>query len=231
MKRQINVLLKVKNEEFIKYKRDLESLFASVFYFAPEDEELRSSCLRLLKRFFDFKFKLDFYSFLDLTRYAGNIEFISKQNVKNVPGAFKPSLIRDHPEFRTAFDLLNKERDETVELLNDKSFVNEFKQMYVDAQYEDEYVDNEDFADDLPNAAVVPDITAKELPLFKAYVSNPTVFEKANRKSADRTALCQATGLAHEQIEGWFIMLNRNPRRDYILRRYADMEMVPRNRG
>ncbi|KAL7750468.1 Cytoplasmic glyoxalase II [Sorochytrium milnesiophthora] len=51
--------------------------------------------------------------------------------------------------------------------------------------------------------------------LYQAYQSNPSVFERSAtaRRSPARLQLCKSTGMSNEQIEGWFIMLEREPRR------------------
>lgn len=55
---------------------------------------------------------------------------------------------------------------------------------------------------------------ANEEALFRAYQTNPKVFERdaVTRKSDQRVQLKQVTGMADEAIEGWAIMLARTPR-------------------
>ncbi|KAJ2579385.1 hypothetical protein EV177_010772, partial [Coemansia sp. RSA 1804] len=50
--------------------------------------------------------------------------------------------------------------------------------------------------------------------LVHQYLSNPKVLErnKLSRKLPERQALKTKTGLSDEQLEGWFIMFQRNPR-------------------
>lgn len=54
-----------------------------------------------------------------------------------------------------------------------------------------------------------------DLYLFKAYKSNPSLFsrEAATRRSQQRAALKGETGMTDEAIEGWALMLNRDPKR------------------
>ncbi|KAJ2082735.1 hypothetical protein H4R24_001331 [Coemansia sp. RSA 988] len=55
--------------------------------------------------------------------------------------------------------------------------------------------------------------------LVRQYESDPSVLERGKdaRKSAARQALRVKTGLSDEQIEGWYIMLQRNPNRQRVL--------------
>lgn len=55
-----------------------------------------------------------------------------------------------------------------------------------------------------------------------AYVRNPSVFNRdaATRRSTARTDLRNATGMDDSQLEGWKIMLERNPHKDAILERH-----------
>ncbi|KAJ2841642.1 hypothetical protein IWW36_006191 [Coemansia brasiliensis] len=87
---------------------------------------------------------------------------------------------------------------------------------------EDEYDDTYD--DIAPGAAADPDdpIAPWEELLVNQYISDQSVFErnKDARKSAARQALRDTTGLSDEQLEGWFIMLQRNPHRQRVLHKY-----------
>ncbi|KAJ2505059.1 hypothetical protein GGI11_007140 [Coemansia sp. RSA 2049] len=58
--------------------------------------------------------------------------------------------------------------------------------------------------------------------LVHQYLSNPKVLErnKLSRKLPERQALKTKTGLSDEQLEGWFIMFQRNPRQKSVLTRY-----------
>lgn len=54
-----------------------------------------------------------------------------------------------------------------------------------------------------------------EMTLFRAYKSNPEQFARnsASRRSQPRTALKRETGMTDEAIEGWALMLERDPKR------------------
>ncbi|KAI9500726.1 hypothetical protein BX070DRAFT_254945 [Coemansia spiralis] len=58
--------------------------------------------------------------------------------------------------------------------------------------------------------------------LVRQYLSDPKVLEKnkASRKLPARQALRMQTGLSDEQLEGWYIMFQRSPRKKSILGRY-----------
>ncbi|KNE57922.1 hypothetical protein AMAG_04762 [Allomyces macrogynus ATCC 38327] len=49
--------------------------------------------------------------------------------------------------------------------------------------------------------------------LFRAFTTNPAVLERAGKKDPARAALRSKTGLTDQQIEGWAVMLKRDPRR------------------
>lgn len=54
-----------------------------------------------------------------------------------------------------------------------------------------------------------------DISLFKSYKSNPSLFsrEAATRRSQPRATLKGETGMTDEAIEGWALMLNRDPKR------------------
>ncbi|KAI8927272.1 hypothetical protein BC831DRAFT_452883 [Entophlyctis helioformis] len=56
--------------------------------------------------------------------------------------------------------------------------------------------------------------------LVSMYTSDPSVFQQSQRKSAKRAQMRQMTGMSDEQIEGWFKMLERNPRKGRVLEKY-----------
>ncbi|KAJ2798327.1 hypothetical protein H4R20_004861 [Coemansia guatemalensis] len=75
-----------------------------------------------------------------------------------------------------------------------------------------------DTPDAMENAAADP-IRPWEGDLVRQYESDPSVLERGKdaRKSAARQALRAKTGLSDEQIEGWYIMFQRNPNRQRVL--------------
>ena len=56
-------------------------------------------------------------------------------------------------------------------------------------------------------------VDANEEALFRAFQANPKVFDRdaATRRGAPRNKLRTDTGMADETIEGWALMLTRNP--------------------
>ncbi|ORZ09578.1 hypothetical protein BCR42DRAFT_494982 [Absidia repens] len=61
-----------------------------------------------------------------------------------------------------------------------------------------------------------------ESELVHMYVDHPQVFDRSSaiRKSTQRDALKKRTNMTDEQLEGWAIMFNRNPRKQRILDKY-----------
>ncbi|KAJ3277039.1 hypothetical protein HDV01_000091 [Terramyces sp. JEL0728] len=94
---------------------------------------------------------------------------------------------------------------------------------YDDDEYDDTY-DSADFVpvsnEDLPkdNDYSKPDPIEKKL--VEMYNINEAIFHQSQRKSLARQALVKQTGWSNEQIEGWYIMLNRNPKKDLVLQKY-----------
>lgn len=67
-----------------------------------------------------------------------------------------------------------------------------------------------------------PDTNKIETILELAYINDPKVFDRdsATRKSKERADLSAKTGWSHEQLEGWRIVLERNPRKNKILQKH-----------
>ncbi|KAJ2614292.1 hypothetical protein H4S08_001770 [Coemansia sp. RSA 1365] len=93
---------------------------------------------------------------------------------------------------------------------------------------EDEYDDTYDETAQDAAVADTPDaienVTADPIrpwegDLVRQYESDPSVLERGKdaRKSAARQALRAKTSLSDEQIEGWYIMFQRNPNRQRVL--------------
>jgi hypothetical protein len=55
--------------------------------------------------------------------------------------------------------------------------------------------------------------------LLSNYIADPTVFSRTSacRQSKSRKAVCDQTKLSHEQIEGWALMFERNPKKTRII--------------
>ena len=59
--------------------------------------------------------------------------------------------------------------------------------------------------------------------LFSNYISSPSTFSRTSdaRKSQNRLVLLKETKLSHEQIEGWAVMLERNPKKSNLLQDFS----------
>ncbi|ORE06779.1 hypothetical protein BCV72DRAFT_118389 [Rhizopus microsporus var. microsporus] len=136
-----------------------------------------------------------------------------------------------------------KDKGNADALLEDKSVIDKtsIMQRVID-MYEDEY---DDTYDDINDAAgvvtmgqeeaqdvvkrkvVVQDPGAEhEQLLVHVYMDNPDVLKRNGtaRKSPKRAELRKQTGMTDEQLEGWAIMFNRNPRKQRILDKYMLFE-------
>ncbi|KND00981.1 uncharacterized protein SPPG_04079 [Spizellomyces punctatus DAOM BR117] len=141
-------------------------------------------------------------------------------------------------------------KERTNGVLNDKSFVQEQREAILAAQYDDyddEYDDTYDASeiklagtielhlvdeeegvveDGRPRQAVPVDepsdpFAKHEAELVAIYQSDRQLFDKSQRKSPKRLELRKRTGYSDEQLEGWFTMFERNPRKNRILEKYA----------
>ncbi|KAL1924879.1 uncharacterized protein VTP21DRAFT_4533 [Calcarisporiella thermophila] len=137
-------------------------------------------------------------------------------------------------------------------LLNDKSFVQEYKSDIIEAAYntyEDEYDDTYDTSgmnmgavevrlvdeyegEGKQQTQVDPGIL-NESELIRLFVTDPAVFERtaSARRSTKREQMRRTMQMTDEQIEGWFIMFQRNPRKDKLIEKYewkGEQREVPR---
>ncbi|CAG8498284.1 14842_t:CDS:2 [Dentiscutata erythropus] len=82
-------------------------------------------------------------------------------------------------------------------------------------------IDEDTEASNTAKGKVNPGI-AYESELIKAFQSDQSIFERTNavRKSDKRARLRNITQMTDEQLEGWYIMFQRNPRKDKILEKY-----------
>ncbi|KAI8393846.1 uncharacterized protein BYT42DRAFT_552437 [Radiomyces spectabilis] len=136
-----------------------------------------------------------------------------------------------------------KNRGVTETLLNDSSFMAEQKKNVLERiynMYEDEY---DDTYDDVDNATgleateeggdALDTVRAKKAPavdpgivyeseLVHAFIDTPDIFARSSaaRKSTKRAEMRKHTNMTDEQLEGWAIMFNRNPRKQRILDKY-----------
>lgn len=58
-----------------------------------------------------------------------------------------------------------------------------------------------------------------QVALFSAYIACPSIFSRTSacRSSKPRAELLAKTKLSHEQVEGWAVMLERNPKRANVI--------------
>ncbi|KAI9315556.1 hypothetical protein BX666DRAFT_2028453 [Dichotomocladium elegans] len=155
---------------------------------------------------------------------------------------------------RTKMHMGKIDRGTAETLLSDKSFMEEQKANVLQRiydMYDDEYDDTydginessgpvdiqaveeeDDAAADIvkgkKKAAIVEDPgLLYESDLVHAFVEQRDVLGRtsAARKSPARAALRKKTGMSDEQIEGWAIMFDRNPRKQRILDKYMLLEI------
>ncbi|KAF8591311.1 hypothetical protein K439DRAFT_1380796 [Ramaria rubella] len=102
--------------------------------------------------------------------------------------------------------------DDGLDALGDKSV-----KVVGDGEDSDESGEEEDAGD-----VSAPQASSPETILELAYLDNPNLFDRdaATRRSKTRTELKAKTGWGDEQIEGWRIMLERNPKKDKILQKH-----------
>jgi activating signal cointegrator complex subunit 2 len=81
-----------------------------------------------------------------------------------------------------------------------------------------------------PEEADADTSDANEEALFRAFKMTPTVFDRdaATRRSKPRMALKEETGITDEAIEGWALMLSRDPRRRRLEAKYSSFSGAQR---
>lgn len=82
---------------------------------------------------------------------------------------------------------------------------------------DDDYFEDEDeTSNDTNQTKTIDPIQAT---LLSTYISSPSTFSRTSetRKSVERLNLLKSTKLAHEQVEGWALMLERNPKKANII--------------
>jgi activating signal cointegrator complex subunit 2 len=82
---------------------------------------------------------------------------------------------------------------------------------------DDDYFEDEDESSYNSNQAKT--IDPMQATLLSTYISSPSIFSRTSesRKLSERQNLIKSTKLSHEQIEGWALMLERNPKKSNII--------------
>ena len=82
---------------------------------------------------------------------------------------------------------------------------------------DDDYFEDEELNDKKTDSTC--DFDPLQVILFSSYISSPSTFSRtsASRSSKQRSELLLKTKLAHEQVEGWAVMLERNPKRANLI--------------
>ncbi|KAG9016630.1 hypothetical protein FRB90_002745 [Tulasnella sp. 427] len=119
--------------------------------------------------------------------------------------------------------------------LDDEMAKPTFTMASVDGEQSGEDGEGDEEDDETPHEKNRSSAERKEAPediLARAYIRDPKLFEKdgATRRSKARADLKAETGWADEQIEGWRLMLERNPQKDRILEKYDPTFNPPSNR-
>jgi hypothetical protein len=89
---------------------------------------------------------------------------------------------------------------------------------------EDELIDNDNVAEEGNGGGAGGSFTIQEEALYAAFLKEPGVFDKSQRKGARRADFLRQTGMTHEQLEGWAVMLQRHPHRQLLLAKFEEHE-------
>lgn len=110
--------------------------------------------------------------------------------------------------------------DEFKALLDDKSYIEKVRESVLEQVYDEDGQDDDDPVD--IHADSKPSNTGLSDELIRAYIKDPEVFGRGVkvRQSDARRKLCERLKMTHEQVEGWAIMLSRNPKKESMLRDY-----------
>lgn len=85
---------------------------------------------------------------------------------------------------------------------------------------DDDFFEDEDEEDEaLTYSNQNKTIDPIQVDLLSTYISSPSTFSRTSqtRKSVERQNLLKSTKLSHEQVEGWALMLERNPKKSNII--------------
>ncbi|KAK3697617.1 hypothetical protein LTR37_017355 [Vermiconidia calcicola] len=175
---------------------------------------------------------------LDRTEQAAMHDTVQHSQIEDLASRSTPSLEPFIPERRTVFDddeldrlevhaarlhIGKKDRVQKNDQPNKAAIMSALAAFDSDDDERDDTYDVEDVGGTVDTAH--PDgepgpsakITQEEndLALFTAYKSSPELFGRSfnTRRGQDRQALKAETGMTDEAIEGWSIMLQRDPRR------------------
>ena len=82
---------------------------------------------------------------------------------------------------------------------------------------DDDYFEDED--ETLTHSNQNKTIDPIQVTLLSTYISSPSTFSRTSetRKSLERQNLLKGTKLSHEQVEGWALMLERNPKKSNVI--------------
>ena len=82
---------------------------------------------------------------------------------------------------------------------------------------DDDYFEDEDEVS--TTTAQTKTVDPIQATLLSTYITSPSTFSRTSetRKSAERQSLLKSTKLSHEQVEGWALMLERNPKKSNII--------------
>ncbi|KAI8065828.1 hypothetical protein BC940DRAFT_334349 [Gongronella butleri] len=115
------------------------------------------------------------------------------------------------------FDMYDDEIDDAYDSINE-----------ISGKIDLSAVDDDDEGQDIVRRAAAPTATAmdpglmNEKVLVQTFVDHRDVFDRSSaaRRSKQRDALRKSTNMTDEQLEGWAIMFDRNPRKQRILDNY-----------
>ena len=111
-----------------------------------------------------------------------------------------------HEEVKTS-DSVMIELSKTRGKLEDLGLKEKQKILYTLEDSEDEYDDTYD--DLLPQGPENSDVDKVEQILVNCYNENPEIFHKSSKGTKERLKLIKETGMSDEQLQGWYLMLNR----------------------
>ncbi|KAJ3339997.1 hypothetical protein HDU93_007546 [Gonapodya sp. JEL0774] len=168
---------------------------------------------------------------------------------RNVFDGDEFDVFRGRRPDKEAVILGKKRREQESAVLADRSALTDtaraaiLEQQYEFDEYDDEYDDtyddlqtgqeeateeDEEIVDEASRRQKVapvdnnpsPPFGAAEPELVRTFQTNPGLFDTRARRTPERAKLRQVTGMADEQLEGWFTMLMRDPNKDRVLSRY-----------
>lgn len=206
---ELEIEKSINEKNFLLFRTDIFILLCNHWLISLKNVELIKCILGIWSK----KFPSRHQRLLDLIDDFLSMEFTifteNNENSQDSKDGNKNKIQRDNPLFNLVIESKNKRLEiEKTMFLVDRIYNDELDDTYSD-------IEN----DKMTKSSIKTD--PNELILMDMIIKDKSVFQRENRKNPLRKELSIRTGLAHEQIEGWYLMFIRNPTSKNKLASYA----------